>query len=257
MSEARPWLPPDTCFGRVDRKIAGIVREWSRAWFGDDDVEVAPGASPGDAALRAAKPRPCAAGTWLLVQDGAAAAIARSALQIDPGLRATQADETVLDAIGQACLAALGDALARELGLDAASGIAVDSVFGLGPVTRWEIHCERMPTRLGLAIREVERIELLLRLLPSPSPRPGLPSLDLALASLEVELGADLGTCGITLAELGSLSSGDVLVLDRDLSAALPLAIDGAPARGGTCKVSRQADNLLLEISEPLSGRIT
>ena len=256
MSGARSWLPSGTCFGKVDQAIAGTVREWARAWFGDDDIEVAPEARRNDTLFRSARPRACGSGAWVLAPERAPAMIARAALHIEAETRMTQADEAVLDTVGETCLAALCDVLAGMLGTDSRSSAAEGAVaFATGIV--WTIGLKRANARLGFVMSETGRIEFLLRLLPHVPPRSALASLDLALAPLEVELAANLGTCGVTLSELRSLSVGNILVLERDLAAASPLAVNGAPAPDGTCTVSHQADTLLLEISEPIIGTRT
>lgn len=253
MSQTRSWLPPGTCFGKVDQKLTRTVREWARAWFGHDDIDVMPEARKGDTLLRSAKPRACASGAWLLVPETATALIARAALHIEAGTRVTEADDAVLDTVGEACLAALCDALAGAVETDGHGDAARDTV-ALAAGTLWAIDLKRIPARLGFVMSDAARIEFLLRLLP-PSPRPpALDSLGLALAPLEVELAANLGTCGVTLSELRSLSVGNVLVLERDLTTASPLAVNGALAPVGACTVSHKAEALLLEISEPIIG---
>ncbi|WP_447726055.1 FliM/FliN family flagellar motor C-terminal domain-containing protein [Sphingomonas koreensis] len=255
MTGARTWLPPDTSFGEVDRKIAGVVRDWSQAWFCNDHAHVAPSGCWGEMRLRIAKPHSWAAGAWLLVPDGAVRAIARAALQIDPEVRVTQADEAVFDSVGEDCLAGLRDAFAAELGLGPCSNDAeASAVPALLTMPLWPIECASGAVRLGFVLLEESRVELLHRLLPPPPPRRCLSSLSRALAPLEVELAANLGTCSISLSELRALSTGDVLVLERDLTAASPLAINGVSASAGSCTVSRKADTLLLEISEPIIG---
>lgn len=256
MNDPQPWLPPGTCFGSVDRRIAGIVREWSRAWFGDDEVEVAPGSTMREAAWRSAKPLHCGQGAWLIVSDDAPTAIGRCALHLEPDSAEPAADRAVFEAVGGDCLAALRDALARGLETEHSPGADIAAPASLaGPA--WQISRKRSAVRLVFAMSEAERIALLRRLLPRPPRKPELVSPGLALAPFEVDLAANLGRVGVTLAELGSLAAGDVLVLDRELSGASPLAVNGAPTPGGTCTVSREDDRLLLEIAEPIIGRNT
>jgi flagellar motor switch/type III secretory pathway protein FliN len=256
MTEARSWLPAGTCFATVDRRIGGIVREWSRTWFGDEDVEIVPDGVARGAGARATQPLRCARGAWLATAEGTMTALGRYALQIEAGAPETAPDRAVLDAVGEACLMALRDALVRELDLSGASSAgAIEHLPALAVGATWNIAFRRAPVHLEFILSETERIELLLRLLPPPAPKPALISPGLALAPLEINLATKLGTCGVTVLELKSLSPGDVLVLDRDLSAPSPLTVNGVPASGGTCTVSREADALVLEIAEPIIGR--
>ncbi|MCW4463802.1 FliM/FliN family flagellar motor switch protein [Sphingomonas sp. BT-65] len=253
MTEARSWLPANTCFAMVDRRIVGIVREWSRTWFGDDDVEIA---ADGAARWRAAKPLRCARGAWLVTSEETVAALGRCALQIEAGANETAPDQTVFDTVGEACLSALRETLVREFDLAGASSAgAIEDTPAFAVGTTWNIASRRVPVHLGFVLSEAERVELLLRLLPPPTPGPELISPGLALAPLEIELATKLGACGVTVLELKSLSPGDVLVLDRELSAPSPLAVNGEPTPRGTCTVSRDADMLVLEIIEPIIGR--
>ena len=254
MSNARPWLPRGACFERVDQRIASLAREWGRNWFDTDDIAV--GASSRMESWPTARRYPCGSGAWLAVPDETLAAMGRGALHIESGLLETQADRALFDAVGTACFEALRETLVGELSLGRAANH--DAVSGrLAPNAVWTIDCKRAGFRLGFVMGEAERIDLLLRLLPMAQPRHGLTSPGVALAPHEVDLAASLGTCGVTLAELRSLSPGDVLVLDRDLSAALPFVIDGVPARAGRGTVTRHAEGLVFEIAEPTSGRNT
>lgn len=256
MTAPRPWLPANTSFATVDRRVASIVREWSRAWFGGDDVEAIPGDIAHGAGWIATKPLPCARGAWLVMPESAMTGLGRCALQIDAGVHETAPDRAVLDAVGEACLSALREALVRELDLSGApSAGAIEDTPAIAVGATWGIAFKYAPVRLSFILSETERIEALLRLLPPASFKGDLVSPGIALAPLEVELAARLGTCGITVLELRSLSPGDVLVLDRDLSAPSPLAVNGAQTPSGTCTVSRESDTLVLEIAEPIVGR--
>lgn len=255
MSGARPWLPPGTCFGRLDRHIADTVREWSNAWFGDD-AEVAAGIAMREGILAGAKPHLCAPGLWLILPDGMVRAMGRLALQVEYRAHETPPDRITFDAVGTDCFAALQEALTRALSAEAVDGArANEATKATGTV--WKVDFKRAAVRFGVVLSDAVRIELLLKLLPPAPARPSLSLFGGALAPLEVQLAASLGTCGITLAELRSLSAGDVLVLERDLAGASPLAINGILVRGGACTVSREADSLLLEISESITGTTT
>ena len=255
MTEVTSWLPPGTSFGRLDRRIAEIVRGWSRAWFGGD-AGVVPGGTLRDAAWGKARPQQCGRSAWLVVPDEAKRILGRLALHLESGAQETEADHAALDLVGTDCLAALGEALLAELRLE---GVIHGSLDAAAPAAGiiWKIEYGRSSLRLGFVLTETERGAQLLRLLPPVGRKPKVVSPDVALAPLEVALSASLGTCGVTLAELKSLSAGDVLVLDRDLSATSPLAINGNEALLGSCTIAREADSLLLEIAEPIIGRNT
>lgn len=253
MSEAISWLPPGTCFERLDRRLAETVRKWSRAWFGEE-ASVAPDSTMRDAAWAKATAHPWAHGAWLVIPDDTVRAMGRLALQVDQGSGETAADHATFDAVGADCLAALSELLVRELQTE--TGGNADAAPPRA-ATVWKIDCKRGVVRLGVALSSAEGVDLLRRVLPPAARGSALVSPGIALAPLEVALSARLGTCEVTLSELRSLSAGDVLVLDRDLSARLPLAVEGALIPAGRCTVSRDADNLLLEISEPIIGRNT
>ncbi|PJI88456.1 hypothetical protein DAH55_13970 [Sphingomonas koreensis] len=253
MTDATLWLPPGTSFGRLDRRIAQVVHGWSRVWFGGD-ADIVPGGTQREAVWSKARPQQCGRGGWLLVPDEATRTLGRLALHLEPGAQETEADRATLDSVGADCLKALGEALLADLEIES---VKPEEVNLAAPVAGaiWKIEYARSALRLGFLLQEAERAALLLRLMPPAERRPPVVAPDVALAPLEVALTASLGTCGVTLAELRSLSTGDVLVLDRDLSATSPLAIDGSRASSGSCAIAREADRLLLEIAEPIIGR--
>jgi hypothetical protein len=89
--------------------------------------------------------------------------------------------------------------------------------------------------------------------LPPASPAP-MGDARPALQALPVTLSAFVGGCRVSLAELEQLATGDVLILDRAASEAMPLAIDGRVAPRGRCVVAPLESGMGLQITDSLMG---
>ncbi|WP_161956840.1 FliM/FliN family flagellar motor C-terminal domain-containing protein [Sphingosinithalassobacter portus] len=84
--------------------------------------------------------------------------------------------------------------------------------------------------------------------LPVPQHAP-LGSGSAALADVRVAIGASLGSCRISAAELSDLATGDVLRLDQPLSVPLELLVSDRTG-AGTCAVIEAPGGLALQISK-------
>lgn len=72
-----------------------------------------------------------------------------------------------------------------------------------------------------------------------------------ALGAISVRLAASVGDCRLTIAELDALTPGDVLVLDRPLSADFALAINGTRSASGSCTLASNGEAQAIRIVEP------
>lgn len=255
MSAARAWLPPGTCHARVDQRIAEAMRDWSRDWMGDEIIVARPEGVQAPRPSSSGTLHPLAPGAWLVAPANLVPLLGQLALRVGGSGEVADADQPIVESVGSEALEDLQSRLVRELGLTS-SGQSGAPAPDATIAQRWTIERRGSPLRFELVVSEAWRTELALALMPAPSASMPLDSAATAIASVEVELGASIGRCALTVAELRSLSPGDVLLFDRPLDAALPLAIDGAPTARGTGAVAREADRLLLHIVEPLYGKI-
>lgn len=241
---AQAWLPGDTPVPpALERRLAECVAEWSGRWFVADPLVVGPLAR--GAALDLA---------WHALGDGmmlglaptAAVAIGARILGIAVGERGA-ADQSLLDEVAEACLIDLRQTLA---GTFAASRDAAWHPVA-GPGERVAVIGSPLRPLLAIALTS-ERFAALARAsLPRTTP-PSLGAGHAALARTAVTVGAALGRCTISLAELQALGTGDVLVLDTPVDAAVPLAVDGVPLPRGRCVVVGANGVSALEILQPV-----
>lgn len=254
MTAARAWLPPGTCHARVEQRIAEAVRDWSCAWMGDEIVDVCAAGTYSRSSLSPGTLHFLARDASLITPANMVALLGQLALGIAGSGDPTETDRPIIESVGREALEDLQNRMVRDLDLEG-SGNLVAATPTVTAGQRWTIRRPGTEFEFDLVLSEAQRTRLLLESLPPPPAGGPLDSSVAALASLKVELGASLGRCAISIAELRSLSPGDVLLFDQPLDAALPLAIDGAPTTHGKGVVARPADQLLLQIVEPLYGK--
>lgn len=251
MTHVRSWLPPEAVQRAVrDVALRACVREWGAVWFDARSVDLAgdPVAGPQPATNR---------GTSWQLNDGVALSLpdeaeARVAAMMfggpDDAASLTPADRAALDTAAATCAADLRARLVVSLRLDATAAWRPGTIEpGTGPWWTWRVTDGGRTDLLQIAISE----DLIVRraragMPPVPDDRIVAP-LAVALAGQPVTVSALVGRSRLTTTELAGLAAGDVLVLDRDLNAAVDVAIGHRP-KPLRCTVDRQDDRLQLTI---------
>lgn len=251
MTHVRSWLPAEAIQRGVrDVPLRACVREWASSWFAAAQADVT-----GDPA--AAQPGKGRGVSWQLA-DGVTLALAEDAdarlaalmfgAPDDPG-SLTAADRTALDAAAEACVTDLRSRLVSSLRLGGTSAWRRGTAEAETPAIwwAWRVTDSRGGALLEIALSEdliVRRVRTALARAPALS---GLSSLAVALSDQAVTVSALVGRSKLTTTELAGLSCGDVLVLDRDLDAAIDIAVEHRP-KPLLCTVDRHDDRLQLTI---------
>lgn len=245
---ARPWLPKAALFdSTLADAVADRARAWARHWFVDErrvEVRLCPGAAfPG---------APDGARAWVsddvsLLLDPRAP-LAFWMLDLTPGAhKANAADTKLLERLAASAARDLFERVRGLFGLEppadapqARRPAGEDLVFsfGLGAATNL-LHLVVAPGR-AIGARKA--------LLPTAPAPPRVHAIQNALAGQTIRVGAMVGLARLPLADIRSLSVGDVVVLDRGQDEALDLAIEGARVEGASCEIGGDDANLTLRL---------
>jgi flagellar motor switch/type III secretory pathway protein FliN len=257
----RHWLPADAAAPRLALgAVADMAEAWSREWFAGEGLRAA------GAFVRNAEPRAelrkiewlvCEGGLAIGMPRDGAAAIGARVLGIALGqAERPRADVALLEGVAGECLddlkrrAAVLLQLPRTAAWTAAEGSGREG----GAVHRIDISA---PDRSLVLVLELGAdlfarfVKAKLPLAPEPAP---LGDPQQALAGLRVRASAALGSCRISVAELGGLAAGDVLVLGTGIDAAVPLAIEGRVLPRGQCIPVEAGAGLALKMTQALTG---
>jgi flagellar motor switch protein FliM/N len=255
----KAWLPPGAlCDGAVERALADAVWQWSENWFARRLMRPVDQAAPFDRTAFGAGDLQfhfLEGGLAVALDDRARLAIAGMMLDaaVEPAAL-TPADRPVLDGLATSCVDDLCSRLAQAFNV--ADGARWRS-GGLGALPFGEARAFAFGVIDGEPlVRVIVETHLAIALIkstaPSATPIPLRP-IAAGLARQSVAVSALLGRCELTLAELAELASGDVLVLDRELSLPLDLALDGA-VKSGHCTVEQEGEKLRLKIIKSFFG---
>ena len=232
---ARPWLPETALAGGLgDALLADQVSQWSEKWIAAGEVKLMRGLGP-VSDFRSPK-----GGRWLLHPEGIAlwvdeaADMRVAALMLDHRIEARdlrEGDRKLIAGLSERALADFCSLLAAS--------------FGVGGSVRWtpravvadkEWHAPRSAALAvgGECLLElVVETDLLVQLVRKAAKKPFTgkiqPFAD-GLRDQPVEVGAAIGRSRTRLDELTTLQPGDVLLLDRNLSEPVELAVNGAPS---------------------------
>lgn len=260
MSEARTWLPPGADTGGAEAALAALLAHWSGHWFaGSKDARTGKLVSMLEAGreLRTVAWHRCDAGAAVGVGAGGAIALGAKAMGVASGIGdRTSADLQLLRQLGEACLQDLRQRVQEPLGL--AGGTPWSESVQV-PAPEDMVYHIQLPGQgdsvpIAIAVTPCRLARLIKSRLPAPPAHAALASPEAALAGTELGLSAMLGTCDVTLAEIEALAPGDVLVLDRHIDQALPLAIEYLPVRRSACTIAQTDDRLAFQLTQALSG---
>lgn len=249
------WLPEDALVSAsAQRALAELVEAWAREWFPGEPLRVL-----GQFACVAAPRSELRKLVWHRCNEGvaiglpSAGATVLGALVLDvPMANGTRGDEDLklLAALGKECLDGLKSRLAQLLGLGKADWHLSDITREEGAVYRLEIGSATRAITLQLEYSADRFARFVRATLPEVGAKEPLADGAAALARIPVALSARLGCCGLTLAELSGLTSGDVLVLDSVTEESLPLALDGTPLARGRCIIVEAAGGPAFKITQ-------
>jgi len=251
MTHVRSWLPPEAVHRAVrDVALRPCVRDWGAAWFAARSADVAgdPAAGPPPLATRGT----CwqlADGVVLSLADDAEARIAAMMFGApDDVASLTSADRAALDIAAGACAADLRSRLVASLRLGGAAAWRPGTVEpGTGSWWTWRVADGGRTDLLQIALSEELIVKRARAALPPVAGGKTVAPLAIALADQPVTVSALVGRSRLTTTELAGLAAGDVLVLDRDLTAAVDVAIGHRP-KPLRCTVDRHDDRLQLTI---------
>lgn len=228
----------ETAFARLD--LSAVLADWSAHWLGHGPLGVPgiwqEGELSGEGTIL--QHGGGHVGAWL-APDLRTALQARMFGSPPYGTVLTSNDRAVLDQAVDACI----HDLCRKLG----------SALGLDDESPWRRERPGRPYRTcpvgkSLAVTvstglAVERFKAAM-----PAPQPGAPltvRLDEALSRSRVSVGARIGSCELTLAELGTLTPGDVIALDTSVTQPVMITLEDTSA-SLPCLLVAEQDGLTL-----------
>ncbi|HEU0065774.1 MAG TPA: FliM/FliN family flagellar motor C-terminal domain-containing protein [Sphingomonas sp.] len=241
----RSWLPAGTPPPpALDRLIADSVAAWSRHWLAGEPLPaaaIAPIVPPAFAWREA--------GDGLLLGTLAMTPAVIGARMLDVTAQARSgADLALLEGLAERCLIDL------RLRFAAAAGLGQDVAWH--PATPDAAYTAivgdpHQPT-LAIGLTPALFARMVRQLLPRCD-APPLGSARDALAATPIKVGAAIGACRLTVADLAALEVGDVLRLDRTVSAPVPIVVDGTPLPRGRIAVIAAEPQPFLRLVEPLT----
>lgn len=233
-------MPPDaikSAFDQID--LCGIVADWCSTWLGYGAIGAAETWQEEDVPEE---------GTTIVSGDGLAG------LWLGPDLRMTlqsrifgsppygnlltDADTDLLEKAIDTCLQDLCTRLSVALVLDRGTPWHRGKPAGLYRISA-------VGKDLSLIVSTGLAIDRLKASIAAQKPPPLQARLDEALSRGEVRVGAWIGACQLTLAELKSLMPGDVLTLDRAITSNVQITIDGERT-SLPCQLVAEQDGLTL-----------
>ena len=244
MNPASPWLP-DACLKgtRPVRQIRDAIADWSRYWIVGDPWLLIGSWQPG----------PVPAVDWQVLRDGRHASlqggpgvVLRLALAMLGERDRTDLSRRDLKFLRRLAGAALDDLNGRLDGLHPRSATAPESAAR----ENWSVSAGPRAEPLLRVTVAREQLCLLARgAYPPGKPRGLLASRDSVAADVRVPVAAHLGSTALPVAQLDTLEPGDVIVLDRPVSAPATLMVaerDTALA----CTITRDGASISLQLAD-------
>lgn len=235
-----------------------MVADWSSNWFAAAvfrPLGVLTGVAPGQLDVGEALAFGDVAA--IVARSGVRLALAKIMTDAPAGaVASTGADQEMVADLSAACIDDLAD---RVIRLFSVPDRAVRSKLGarrLPPIDRpYLVSLGLKPGAplLDIVVGDDLRIGALKAGLTAPAPALPLAPLPQALSMQVVGLSAAVGRCTLSLADLGALEPGDVLILDSDVEAPVDIVVDDsrAVALGA---VERSESGLALRLLHSISG---
>lgn len=239
----RAWLPEASLYdGVLARAFEQVAASWAAAWFSKPPPTTLRASTtqlPAGSEALSAQATP---GLRLILDERAALALGRGLLQLPHSVRTLNRADTAL-------LRELGFRSARDF-LTSAAQSARDlthlSIESVGTPLRFVVSVERVSFNLEL---DYEVAVQMRRALAKPGRRSSeLRARREAVAAQTINVGALVGAGQLTLAELHLLERGDVIVLDRGPSEALPLTVNGVAGDVPACALYSDKERLMLRL---------
>lgn len=229
MTGAVAWLPRGASTDSTIRRLLGeVLNSWSARWFASERVVVAgleavAGAAT-DNGIKSHDLRPGMA----LRTEGALHALVVQAVHKPAKAPTTATDRAVLEHLGRAMLADLGEMLERGLNIEGfARGLGDDTPFADGTLivslgVRGRAPLGELLIALPalVALRKKECV-------PAPERAPLHETLAGALTGRSLTLGAVLGRASVSLGSVLDLTVGDVVMLDTRIDQPIDLTVAG------------------------------
>lgn len=237
-STAVSWLPPGTPPSpALQTLLATLIEAWSVRWFAGSPVVLAPLTHGSvDLAWRA-----LVEGMMLGAAPEAVVGVGARVIGVEGSDRSGR-DRALLEEVGEECLA---DLRSRLTPLVEAPTTA--SWRPVSTVPTWSATIGGRDVGIALGLSDALFAALVRRTMPSQSSVPLGSGVD-ALACLEISVSAAVGRADLRVADLQALEVGDVVVLDRALADAVPLAVDGRALARGLARVVAARPQSSLEI---------
>lgn len=237
------WLPPAGTHD-IESALARVVGDWLSEWIASRPPLKTTKRPKGEARTMQWRGIPGAmvgVGSGMEAQLGLAVCDQRAAKE-------NPSDSQLLGLVGNEMLDRLEEFLAGIGGQKAASShapsvatVGDDELFVLNPPSaEWSLGF-RLSADLLIALR---------RMAAGVSARPVLGNRKVALGEELAALGCHLGQARLTAGEVASLSAGDLIVLDRKTSDALPLTIECNSPTAGRVKIVKEGDGAKATIVE-------
>jgi flagellar motor switch/type III secretory pathway protein FliN len=250
-----PWLPVSALGGgTIGRLLGEAVSRWSDCWLVDRE-RVVIGAIAEFSAIGADGAETLIADDGLAIRstEQARIGLARLMLGASSGEKApTAADRDVLRQLAERCLNDLRQRLAAALGFSGGEWRTEHEPIPLAQAQIYPIGIAGKEPLLELTLSRALAVRAIKRAAAPGAHRSALRPLSDALAGQEVAVSAALGRSELSLNDLAALAPGDVLVLDRDVGAPAPLAVNGT-ASGGRATIEEAGGALRLTIVKPFS----
>lgn len=245
----RPWLPEAAIDAGLDRTVAAIAGDWSAHWLPAGALRsLARNLVASDADM-----------AWLAAGGSVAVGLTTAARRtLGLALLAAPADATIAGAADRRMIdavvdAALADLVARlaAAAQETARPAAARQRPALDDTRQRPLGFDHQPL-VTILIGQGAAVTMA-RPTRAPSPRPPLPTLSTALAPQCVSIGARVGGCTLTLAELAALAPGDVVLLDRAVTETADLTLAHAFRSLARCRIEPGDDHLSLVLIDAIA----
>jgi Type III flagellar switch regulator (C-ring) FliN C-term len=228
----RPWLPPGAVsHGRVDATLERALAHWSGHWFADAGASLEP-------LFQDDFPAPSSGSCWRSIDGFAAlpltppaqAALAGAMLGVQvPQLAADRRDWPVVRDLARAAADDLLRRIGELISPTAHRGEIKDGFIDPEDCSWWKVSIGARRGAFNLALSAAALVGIVKRGFPAPA---GLRLGGLAegIAGQKIAVAAALGRSTLRLAELETMSIGDVVVLERSPASPVELLIDRKPS---------------------------
>ncbi len=256
VSHTERWIPEEVlCDDQLTDAIQGHAVSWASDWFpGSIPVRTSLNVAASQAA-NSPEPHFVSGGCGVYLPEVDQLALAKALLGMDRG----DTEDSDREIFGSVTKSAVDDLLAR-FGSDlfedkprASSQPGSASEPGAAKV-RYTLTLGAPSIALILEMPRSRAVEARCRLVAPRKARLPLHDPAVALADLQVELGAQLGQVELSVPEVRQLAPGDVVILDRAVEDPMEVVIERSVSTGLRCRLQTNADALQLTLINPAAS---